>query len=207
MQKKNYKQDNKTIKEKTRRELSIKIAELASKHLTQKEQEILGEVLVDDKTFKEIGDKLQLTGARVRQIFEKGVRRMYYFIVTIDEKVHKYPELLEKCYKLEQEITDLRKGMTEVNKEEDVQPALSPEVQRLLRIRIEDTSLSVRIKNLCANGDIYGNRPETIEDLIKLGPEKLKAFRNCGNKSIDEIRDFLLDNGLKWGMLDSSGVD
>jgi predicted DNA-binding protein YlxM (UPF0122 family) len=203
MKKKSYKQDNKTLKEKTRRELSIKLAEFASNHLTPKEQEILGEVLVDDKTFREIGDKLQLTSHRVKQIFEKGVRRMYHFLNTIDEKVHRYDELAEKYSELEKEIVALRIKAAELEREEAIWTALSPKTQELLKMHISNTTLSARIKNLCARGDVFGHVPKTVADLVKLSPSKLQMFNNCGQKSIEEIEDFFADNGLKWGMLDS----
>jgi predicted DNA-binding protein YlxM (UPF0122 family) len=207
MEKKNYRQDNKTIKEKTRRELSIKLVEVASKYLTEREEEILGDILLDDKTFNEIGDRLQLTSARVKQIFEKGVRRMYHFLNTIEEKILRYDELSEQYSKMEKDLADLKKQVAVADKNKAIWKALLSKTRELLSTPIEDTTLSARIKNLCANGDVFGIIPVTVADLVKLSPSKLKTFRNCGKKSIDEIEDFLSDNGLKWGMLDSPGID
>lgn len=198
METKKYKQDNKSIKEATRIELSNKVIQVCSKHLTTLEWEVLTKVLLDDKTFAEIAEKRQLTSGRVKQIFQKGVRRTIGYLTSIDEKAIEYREALKKHEKIVRQLENYQKREEENNKEKKIWRSLSSEVQKLLQTKVGDSELPARMKSVCDYGNI-----KTIADLVKQSPRELLKLRNCGKKSITETEEFFSKNNLQWGMLES----
>lgn len=65
----------------------------------------------------------------------------------------------------------------------------------LLDKKIDDSSLSIRTKNICkANG------LNTVRDICRLAKTDWLKFRNGGVKSMSEIDNFLNYNGLDWEM-------
>ncbi len=200
---KKYKQDNKGIKEATRIDLTNKIVEVCSKLLTNLELEVLIGVLINNKSFAEIADKRQLTSGRIKQVFEKGIKRLNAFLNTVDERIVKYKEVAEKYSEMENRILEYEKEKQENNKQKEVWDTFSPEIQKLLLTKVIDTTLSERVKNICTKGNLFGENIETIADLVKLNPKRLLKFRNCGKKSITEIEDFFNENNLNWGMLEA----
>ena len=203
MEGKKYKQDNKTLKEAARRELADKIVQVGSKRLTNLEQEVLTLVLLHDKSFAEIADQRQLTSGRIKQIFQKAIRRLNYFLNNVDEKLTEYDAAIKK-------LTDLEKRVAELDKEAELRAtkkniidSFPPEIQKILRTKIVDTDLSVRVKNVCVKGGVFGNNTiETVAELVRISPNELLRFRDMGKKSITEIEEFFTKAGLKWGMLD-----
>lgn len=197
-----YKNDNKTAKETARKQLTIKLVEAGSKLLTKLEQEVLTQVLINEKSFAEIGDYRQLTASRVRQIFEKGIRRLSGFINNIDERVTKYTEVIEKFEAMELKLGEYLQKEQAETKEKDLFASFPPETQTLLKTKIVDTELSARVKNTCEKGNVWGDSVKTVYDLIRVGKKDFLKFRNCGKKSIDEIEDFFRKHNLSWEMLE-----
>lgn len=197
-----YKNDNKTAKETARKELTIKLVEVGSKLLTKLEQEVLTQVLINEKSFAEIGDYRQLTAGRVRQIFEKGIRRINAFLSTIDERMVRYLEISEKYAEMEEKVTKYEEKEIEKTKDAQIMSSLPPTTQKLLKTKIVNTDLSARVKNACEKGNIWGERIETVENLIRTGKKELLKFRNFGNKSIDEIEEFFRKHNLSWKTFD-----
>ena len=68
-------------------------------------------------------------------------------------------------------------------------------MQKLLRTNIRDLDLSVR-----ARTGIRAAGVETVGDLIRLRPSDLLKFRNFGKTTLNEVMDFLAENGLCLGM-------
>lgn len=201
MEVRKYKQDNKGIKETTRIELSNKMVQTYSKHLTTLEREVLTKVLLDDKTFAEIADDRQLTSGRIKQLFEKAIKRLNHFIGSIDEKLSKYNEVIEKFSKMETLLNEYKKEEKLRSTKKSLIESFPLKIQKILQTKISDTILSARVKNICEKGNVWGKGVKTLEELIRLGPKELLKFRNCGKKSFDEIEDFFKENGLDWKML------
>lgn len=65
----------------------------------------------------------------------------------------------------------------------------------LLDKKIDDSSLSIRTKNLCK-----ANVLNTVRDICRISKTDWLKFRNSGVKSMSEIDNFLKENGLDWGM-------
>lgn len=196
MEPKKYKQDNKGIKEATRIELSNKVVQVCSKHLTSLEWEVLTKVLLDNQSFAEIAEKRQLTSGRVKQIFEKGIRRTISYLTSIDEKAIEFKEAMKEHNKIVLELETYKKKEEENSKEKKVWASLSQDVRNLLQKKIVDTELPVRMKSVCEYENI-----KTLADLVKYSPRELLRMRNCGTKSIRETEEFFSKNNLDWGML------
>ena len=58
---------------------------------------------------------------------------------------------------------------------------------------IDELNLPSRVVNALLRENI-----ETVADLIKIGEEKLVAFKGLGKKSIELIKDELKKLGVKW---------
>lgn len=202
MEGKRYKQDNKTAMEAARKELAEKIVQVGAKTLTNLEQIVLTQVLLEGKSFAEIADQRQLTSGRIKQVFQKGIRRLNHFLSQIDEKLGHYNKVIENHADLEKRVAKYEKEEELRKTKKNIIESFPPEIQKLLQTKIEDADLSARVKNICQKGDVFGrNIIETMADLVKLTPKELLKFRNCGKNSIAEIEEFFSKTGLKWGML------
>ena len=201
IERKKYKEDNKTIKESTRRELSNKIVQIGVKNLTKLEAEVLNQVLIDNKSFAEIGEGRQLTSGRVKRIFETGVLRLNNFLSNINSRMEDYLKVIENYSIIEKKLAVYEKQEDEKTRITDFKKSLPEKTQKLLETKVSDTDLSGRVKNLCDSGSIYNIGIETVADLVRMNPKELLKFRNCGKKSITEIEEFFKKNNLRWEML------
>jgi DNA-directed RNA polymerase subunit alpha len=66
----------------------------------------------------------------------------------------------------------------------------------VLSIPVTDFELSVRSRNCLANMNV-----RTLGDLISLSEQELLAFKNFGETSLTEIKQILMQKGLKLGMI------
>lgn len=66
----------------------------------------------------------------------------------------------------------------------------------VLGIPVTDFELSVRSRNCLANMNV-----RTLGDLISLSEQELLAFKNFGETSLTEIKQILMQKGLKLGMI------
>ncbi len=66
----------------------------------------------------------------------------------------------------------------------------------VLSIPVTDFELSVRSRNCLANMNV-----RTLGDLIALSEQELLAFKNFGETSLTEIKQILMQKGLKLGMI------
>jgi len=187
--------------ETARQELATNVVKVGAKTLTNLERLVLTQVLLEGKSFSEIADQRQLTSGRIKQIFQKGIRRLNHFLGHIDEKLMYYNEIIENHEDLKKRVGEYEKKEEEANKKKNILESFSPEIQTLLQTKIEETNLSARVKNLCKMGNVFGDKIGTVSDLVKLNRKEILKYRNCGKKSITEIEDFFSVNNLSWGML------
>jgi DNA-directed RNA polymerase subunit alpha len=66
----------------------------------------------------------------------------------------------------------------------------------VLNIPVTDFELSVRSRNCLANMNV-----RTLGDLISLSEQELLAFKNFGETSLTEIKQILVQKGLRLGMI------
>lgn len=78
---------------------------------------------------------------------------------------------------------------------------IDPKLQELLRTPVEELELSVRSANCLRNASI-----KTIGELIQKTEDDIAKTRNFGKKSLTEIKEKLLEQGLTLGMTDFSSL-
>lgn len=144
--------------------------------LREREINIISELL-HGKTFEEISEWSRLTSERVRQIAEKGLRRLHNY--------KSYEKLHQENQELKKELKDLKVLMRFGDlSEREIENRLS--IAEVLSKDVEDFGFSVRCIQSFRSVDI-----KTIGDLIKFGKSNLLALKNFGKKSFAEIDDVL----------------
>jgi DNA-directed RNA polymerase subunit alpha len=68
-------------------------------------------------------------------------------------------------------------------------------VRRILLQPVDELELSVRAHNCLKAASI-----KTLADLVSLQESDLLKFRNFGRKSLSELADVVVQNGLQFGM-------
>lgn len=181
------------------RELVWSIFNLAADEtITYRDKEIVRDVL-DLDTLQDIADRYDLTRERVRQIFERSLRRVLRFrdIATsrLETANGAIEELKKKNSKLEATVWALAHPETGKPAEEVVSEL--EQYRRLppFNIKLKDYGISVRAYNCCKAADI-----ETIGDLCSKTRLQLMKLRNFGRKSFNELDGLLEKMNLGWGM-------
>lgn len=88
------------------------------------------------------------------------------------------------------------KQEVETNEDGMVNPADNPELMKVLSKPVEELELSVRAANCLRQANI-----RTIGELVARRQEtEMMGFHNFGKKSLDEIKDILVREGLSFGM-------
>ena len=152
-------------------------------------QNVLNEVLVENKTFKELKESIPyLPAMRHDPVFRSGVSRLCKTVPRLMEVEAEYK-------KVKAELEDLRKKFGVVETKRTNRAMLSPEQQEALALTLEQAGFSSRIKNSFEGANIV-----TIADVVTFSRKDILKFRNTGQKSVDEVEAFLKSKGLKWGM-------
>jgi hypothetical protein len=185
--------NNKNMKIETKKEIRSDVSQLAIElakvlsfidyeqvfHLSKRESFVLKSRL-SLKSIEQIGDELDLTRERTRQILVKSIHilnRRVNYMVFLCEEAKKDREIAEKT---KEEITQMRlNGFQESFK------------YGILPIRNFYGELSVRTINCLKNIDI-----EFLDELAKTSKKELLRTRNLGKKSIDELADLMHKHGL-----------
>jgi hypothetical protein len=185
--------NNKNMKIETKKEIRSDVSQLAIElakvlsfidyeqvfHLSKRESFVLKSRL-SLKSIEQIGDELDLTRERTRQILVKSIHRLnrrVNYMVFLCEEAKKDREIAEKT---KEEITQMRlNGFQESFK------------YGILPIRNFYGELSVRTINCLKNIDI-----EFLDELAKTSKKELLRTRNLGKKSIDELADLMHKHGL-----------
>lgn len=171
--------------------------------LTYREKEIL-RCYLDLKSENEIGDMFGLTTARVRQIFNKAMRRLCNATPVVDRNsllVAENDALKEQVKKLRMDVetlkaTKVKQGTSMEDLDmllnaEDVLLARHPVLKKNLR----DMGLSVRCYNCLKCAGI-----KTMHDLVKHKRSDIMKYRNFGRKSLLELDLLLEEYDLEYGM-------
>lgn len=148
-------------------------------HLSKREAFVL-ESRLALKSIEQIGDELDLTRERTRQILNGAIRRInrrVNYTSFLCEEAQKDRYIAEKT---KEEITQMRlNGFQESFK------------YGILPIRNFYGELSVRTINCLKNIDV-----EFLDELAKTSKKELLRTRNLGKKSIDELADLMHKHGL-----------
>lgn len=181
------------------RELVMKILTIAcGRTLTERDTAILMDVL-DFDTLQEAADRHGLTRERVRQVFERSLRRIVKFRDIATRELETANDTIAM---LKKKVDDLNATVWALEHPEFGKPATEfvTELEKYretspFNIKIAEFGVSVRAFNCCRAADIY-----TIGDLVAHTRLQMIKMRNFGRKSLNEL-ELLLDKlGLDWGM-------
>lgn len=160
---------------------------------------------VEDKTFEEIGQELNISRERVRQIVNKEISRIKcgYYIANPFE-----------VFELKKEIASLKREIDFWKKEAQSKPESKKEytfdmfesAYSMLSERLVDSDFSVRALNVFHNEDLH-----TIGELAllcygtKVHFSALLGLRNLGRRTLEETVIFL--NNIREEIMEKSGFD
>ena len=145
-----------------------------------------------------ISKKYGLTLNRIFQIAGKGIRR----IRCASQVFRKNAELSEENQDLKDEakalqaqIAFLQNKIEELQGEKEREVAACAKYGSIMNKKLVDFDLSIRALNVTKAHEII-----TIADLVRLNVSDLKKFKNCGHKTITELKMFLESHNLSFGM-------
>lgn len=166
--------------------------------LGERENYILESVFLNDLTFNQIGNKLDITRDRARQIFYKSIRRINNSLTSISDNFElkkKIEELDKEKELLLNEIKVLKEKITDEDFIKSTQDSERPALEKLLFTDITklDDYFSVRVMNIFKKYEI-----PNLGYLIQFQKNRIISFRNLGMKSLDEIIDSLKHLDLKF---------
>ena len=139
--------------------------------LTPREGQIIRDVLMG-KSFAEVGEAMHLKPMRVKQIWDKALRKLSMSKTMLQKKDEEIKRLQNLLFGAKQ--------------------SASP---NLFDLPLTDCELSVRTINCLKMAGI-----NTVADLVKLNRADLLKFRNFGKKSLTELDEWLDAHGLCFGM-------
>lgn len=145
------------------------------------------------RTFKETGERFEISTERARQIIEKARA------IIAAKYRHPHPPAKTISASLKRAVNNLDLAKQAVNEISIyTNPNISktsPNIKRILDSDCEEIELSSRASNCLKAAKI-----KTLRELVVRQPEELMAVKNFGKKSLDEIKDRLKDMGLSLGM-------
>lgn len=69
------------------------------------------------------------------------------------------------------------------------------ENEKLLGTLLEDVDISARALNVC-----HGNGMYTVGDITRASEAYMRSLRNCGKRTLQELKEMLESRGLHFGM-------
>lgn len=188
MKPKNKIDDNKTLRAQSTKELLVAAISIGENTLSKHEQFVLIEVLVNQKTFAELTENLQLTRSRVKVIFQNGIKRLNNIFNGINRRVIAYDEM-------EKELNEIKKKLVKKEEEIDKQKKISPELKATLSLSVSGLNFSARLTKVCYDANLL-----TVADIVKLSRLDFLKLRNFGKSSMSELEDFVESKNLSWNM-------
>lgn len=174
--------------------------EMLLTRLTPKEEMVLKFRYSDGMTLLEIGNKINVTQERVRQIVLQALRKLRvparknYIIngAVGNDLIKEYSCKLKELKQREAVFEERIKSLTE---EKSLYDEVYPYTKNQYSEAFMDLSFSVRVFNCLARSNIH-----TVHDLIQFIEDgKLLSIRNLGKKSADEIIQKLKEyNGIDY---------
>lgn len=165
--------------------------------LTDREKDICNMLLVENAR-RRASEEYRLTEERVRQIFVKSINKIS---LAHESAMHELEalrkeneELKRKNYLLEKEMTN-SSNIDNVLSIQELENSLCNNAKRLLAHPNECFPFSNRTANVLRAANVMYFR-----EIPQLTFEQVKRFRNCGRKTIAELKDFMSKYSLDFGM-------
>lgn len=160
-------------------------------NLSPRELNVMWQML-QGKSRREIGMGLNLSHDRVRQIWQKALRKMVWAKGTFERLQEENEHLKQTLFEKNKEIAIL-KGEA---KADFIVTSETSRISRILAISVDDLDLSYRSRN-CLR---HGHNVKNLRDVCRLHRSDLLRTRNFGKKSLTEINELLDHYGLSFGM-------
>jgi uncharacterized protein (UPF0335 family) len=105
-------------------------------------------------------------------------------------------KIMDKMLVLEERIEKIRDKQTDVKVYINDKLSNTETIKDKLKLTIEDLNFSVRTSNLLRQGDVLN-----VGHLVKKKESDILQIRNCGRKSLNEIKQKLSELELSLGMV------
>lgn len=164
--------------------------------LCDREKSIVLAVIDGGRTFAEIGKEWDLSQERVRQIYNKALRRLRYaFRLYVSEQDILHAELAQLRADNEQ-LRLKNESLLEAIATAQIEPPKEiheAEQLKILSTPISELEISVRLQNLCRCAELV-----TLGDVIRVGSKReFLRYRNFGRKSLTELENILAEYGYE----------
>ncbi len=180
---------------------------LSGDFFSQKEILVFSGLWFGNESLENLAKELNLGNERVRQIFEKSKRKLFFGMKQmgryfVQNNTHRSQvELLTKqnsdhmfsISKLLSVISDLQEKIVERNP--NYLPPTDLEIikTKLLKMPVTDLDIGVRAQNALRSAEIF-----TVGDILDKEKNDLCGLRSVGIKTIREINDAIVGLGLDW---------
>lgn len=165
--------------------------------LTDREKEICNMLLVENSR-RRASDEYQITEERVRQIYVKSIKKISHAHKSAMQELEalrkENEELKSRNYLLETEMRN-SSNLDNVLSLQELEENLCYNAKRLLAFYTEYLPFSNRTTNV-----LRAAKVEYFKDIPQLTLEQVQKFRNCGRKTITELREFMSKYSLDFGM-------
>lgn len=151
-------------------------------------KKVLIEVLVNGKKVEDLIKPFKLPKIRLKAIYSDGIKSLKLSLVELSLR-------LESIEKLEHELKVTKADLQELQKSIKIEKDIPEALLEILSIKIADTELSARVKNICDYNGIY-----TFREVVRYSKNDFLKLRNCGNLSATELEAYLKNFGLSWSM-------
>jgi DNA-directed RNA polymerase alpha subunit len=160
--------------------------------LADREAYILQMKWLENKTLAEIGEKLELTKERIRQIYNEAIEKLKRKLEITAVSFSKHKEVIAENVKLKEDIRLLVKKIKNIDltDEEIVGKTYFREfIEPMYETPLEKMYLSERTIRLLQSAGI-----KTLGDIMDHSLNDFLRIRNFGKKSLSEIEDYLKDH-------------
>ena len=165
--------------------------------LTEREKGICNTLLVENRR-RRASDEYHITEERVRQIFIKSIKKISHAhnsaMHELDALRKENEELKRRNYLLEREMKNAS-NLDNVLSLQELEDSLCYNAKRLLAQPNAELPFSNRTTNI-----LRAAKVEHFKDIPQLTLEEVQKFRNCGRKTITELREFMSKYSLDFGM-------
>ena len=165
--------------------------------LDDREKDICNMLLIENRR-RRASEEYQITEERVRQIFVKSIKKISHAhdsaMQELEALKKENEELKRRNYLLEKELKNAS-NLDNVLSLQELEDSLCYNAKRLLAQPNAELPFSNRTTNILRTANV-----KYFKDIPQLSLEEIQKFRNCGRKTITELREFMSKYSLDFGM-------
>ena len=165
--------------------------------LDDRERDICNSLLVENRR-RRASEEYQITEERVRQIYVKSIKKISHAHNSAMQELkalrQENEELKRRNYLLEKEMKNAS-NLDNVLSLQELEDSLCNNAKRLLIQPNAELPFSNRTTNILRTAKV-----EYFKDIPQLTLEEVQKFKNCGKKTIKELREFMSKYSLDFGM-------